>query len=53
MHKVKHSISHKAAPRNRHHVVSSNAHAKGNLKITVAKKGGMKKKGHSRKTMLT
>ncbi len=53
MHKVGHKISHKAAPRNRHHVVSSNAHAKGNLKITVAKKGG-KKSGHGRKkTMLT
>ena len=41
---------------NRHdakgHKVHANAHAKGSLKISVAKKGGKHKKGHH-KTMLT
>ncbi len=47
----KHSITHKVEPRNRVHKVSANAHKKGHLKMSVAKKG-VKKHG-SKKTMLT
>jgi hypothetical protein len=48
-HKAK--IHAEAAPRNRKHVVSHNAHKAGSLKIS-AHKGGSKKRGQSKKTIL-
>lgn len=43
----------KAAPRNAKHTVSANAHKAGSLKINHHKKGGKKRMGGSKKSILT
>jgi hypothetical protein len=49
-HKAK--IHAEAAPRNRKHTVSHNAHKAGSLKIVAHKGGGSKKRANSKKTIL-